>query len=323
MSWNLTRFSSYGPVPGYQSPSLSLDVGVAQSLGWRGKRVDETGYINLGARLYDSAAGRFISADPLGHEASQDLYGFCGDPVNDFNPDGRCGLENDLRSLYNQYVANNYIASQAAAFDAYMATGDMSPMFRAIGVNDFFNDVVAGALKGEYATDAGPGAGFGNAVASSVPVWGQIAGARDLSASVGNLGNGGWQNWHNWRSVGIYGLATMPFLGWVKGAARVEHTGAEVARVMEAGARQSRVWRLGETACGTAIENQLAATEYKDWFPVGQLDNGKFPLVDFQKRNTLVSLKTVAIERIVAKLRRLNSVIPSFDSTLFSSSIAL
>jgi hypothetical protein len=53
--------------------------------------VDETGYINLGARLYDPVAGRFISADPLGHAASQDLYSFAGgDPINRFDPDGRC-----------------------------------------------------------------------------------------------------------------------------------------------------------------------------------------------------------------------------------------
>jgi RHS repeat-associated protein len=101
VSWNPTLFSSYGPVPGYQSPALSLDVGLAQSLGWRGKRVDETGYINLGARLYDPSAGRFISADPLGHGASQDLYSFCeGDPVNRFDPDGR--LANSIWASMNE-----------------------------------------------------------------------------------------------------------------------------------------------------------------------------------------------------------------------------
>ena len=37
----------------------------------------------------------------------------------------------------------------------------------------------------------------------------------------------------------------------------------------------------------------MAATEYKTWGHVGALDNGKFPLVDFHKGNTLVSLKSV------------------------------
>ncbi len=90
LSWNPSRFSSYGPVPGYQSPALSPEVGLAQSLGWRGERVDETGLICLGARHYDPVAGRFLNADPLGHSASMDLYSFCGgDPVNSFDPDGR------------------------------------------------------------------------------------------------------------------------------------------------------------------------------------------------------------------------------------------
>lgn len=111
VSWNPARFSSYGPVPGYQSPALSVGVGFAQSLGWRGKRVDETGFINLGARLYDPVAGRFVSADPLGHAASQDLYSFCGgDPVNTFDADGRCidqgmqGVENWASSKYQNAV---------------------------------------------------------------------------------------------------------------------------------------------------------------------------------------------------------------------------
>ena len=92
VAWNSNRFSSYGPVPGYQSLALSPEISLAQSLGWRGKRIDETGLICLGARHYDSTAGRFLSADPSGHSASMDLYSFCeGDPVNRFDPDGRLG----------------------------------------------------------------------------------------------------------------------------------------------------------------------------------------------------------------------------------------
>jgi RHS repeat-associated protein len=92
VAWNPTRFSSYGPVQGYQQPALSLGVDLPESLGYRGKRVDETGFVYLGARMYDPVSGHFLSADPLGHSASQDLYSFCGgDPINSFDPDGRCG----------------------------------------------------------------------------------------------------------------------------------------------------------------------------------------------------------------------------------------
>jgi len=46
------------------------------------------------------------------------------------------------------------------------------------------------------------------------------------------------------------------------------------------------------TQRGNLIEDKLAATEYKDWFHVGAENGGKFPLVDFQSGQSLVSLKT-------------------------------
>jgi len=68
-------------------PEAGLSKNISQSLGWRGKRVDETGLIYLGARQYDPQAGRFISADPLGINGSLDLYSFAqADPANFFDP---------------------------------------------------------------------------------------------------------------------------------------------------------------------------------------------------------------------------------------------
>jgi RHS repeat-associated protein len=85
------RVTSYGQIPLQDLPFLSTHVSVAQSTIWRGKRLDPTGFFYLGARYYDPNAGRFISPDPLGHDASIDLYAaFDGDPVNNFDPDGRC-----------------------------------------------------------------------------------------------------------------------------------------------------------------------------------------------------------------------------------------
>lgn len=55
----------------------------------------------------------------------------------------------------------------------------------------------------------------------------------------------------------------------------------------------AQLWKLNPLARGSAIEAKLAETEYKEWFNVGQLYNGKFPLVDFQKGSTLVSVKTI------------------------------
>ena len=65
---------------------------------------------------------------------------------------------------------------------------------------------------------------------------------------------------------------------------------AQVPPIVAAG---SGVWSLSPTAHGVAIENDLAATEYRDWLPHRAKDGGTFPLVDFQKGQNLVSLKTV------------------------------
>jgi len=138
VAWNPDRFSSYGPVPGYQAQSLSLDTTLALTPGWRGKRADPTGNYYFGARSeYDPVAGRFTSADPLGHGASMDLYSFCGgDPVNTFDPDGRISKE-----LYGQgpfvlpYLSDSDFvlryenpANVSSVFQqGYPANGNLSP----------------------------------------------------------------------------------------------------------------------------------------------------------------------------------------------------
>jgi RHS repeat-associated protein len=62
---------------------------LAQSMVWRGHRIDPTGFYWLGARYYEPTSGRFLSPDPKGQAASMSLYDFCnGDPVNFFDPLG-------------------------------------------------------------------------------------------------------------------------------------------------------------------------------------------------------------------------------------------
>ena len=53
------------------------------------------------------------------------------------------------------------------------------------------------------------------------------------------------------------------------------------------------VWSLSPTVRGQVIESRLAVSEYKDWYNIGNSQNGFFPLVDFQKGINLVSLKSV------------------------------
>ncbi|HEY3914783.1 MAG TPA: RHS repeat-associated core domain-containing protein, partial [Verrucomicrobiae bacterium] len=89
LTWNPIRVSAYGPVMGYRPAIPAFGVPLADTLVWRSRWMDPTGYYQLGARPYDPVAGHFLSADPLGHESSMDLYSFCnGDPLNGFDPTG-------------------------------------------------------------------------------------------------------------------------------------------------------------------------------------------------------------------------------------------
>lgn len=59
------------------------------------------------------------------------------------------------------------------------------------------------------------------------------------------------------------------------------------------GMRSADVWKLPARQRGILIEDELAASDYKNWYHVGAERGGYFPLVDFQQGNTLVSLKSV------------------------------
>jgi RHS repeat-associated protein len=102
--WSGTKLTGYGPAKGYRPPVLSASVPVSEATLWQDRMMDLTGFYYLGARYYDSEAGRFLSPDPKGHAASWDLYSYAnGDPVNGMDPDGRIGkavLQDRLSAYY-------------------------------------------------------------------------------------------------------------------------------------------------------------------------------------------------------------------------------
>ncbi|MDQ8195653.1 RHS repeat-associated core domain-containing protein [Coraliomargarita sp. SDUM461004] len=100
--WNQLQMSGYGPHSGYQQPTVEADVAYRDALGWQGRRSDPTGFYGMGARLYDSRSGRFLSPDPLGHTASMDLYSYAGgDPLNFLDPSGRGAIRGNPATSVN------------------------------------------------------------------------------------------------------------------------------------------------------------------------------------------------------------------------------
>lgn len=115
----------YGPVLGYQSPTLTANTLLADTLVWRSRGIDPSCFYNLGARYCDPVSGHFLSPDPLGHAGSMDLHSFCnGDPVNCFDPTGRFAkgdseqANNDLESAgQDLHTAFNNARENAMEFD--------------------------------------------------------------------------------------------------------------------------------------------------------------------------------------------------------------
>jgi RHS repeat-associated protein len=113
-TWSPIRVGAYGPVMGYRPATVAPGTALADTLVWRSRWMDPSGFYCLGARYYDPVAGHFLSPDPLGHAASMDLYSFCnGDPLNRFDPTGCFGAdainENQAQidALTDQYYAEN------------------------------------------------------------------------------------------------------------------------------------------------------------------------------------------------------------------------
>jgi RHS repeat-associated protein len=109
VTWFTTRVGGFGPLPDSPAAQPLTDITqVAEATVWRSRRIDPTGFYYLGARYYEPTSGRFLSVDPLGHAASRSLYDFCnGDPVNFFDPDGRCKDDPGYLKQTGQFLAKS------------------------------------------------------------------------------------------------------------------------------------------------------------------------------------------------------------------------
>lgn len=174
-NWSPVRVSGYGPVNGYQAATLSPSVPLSETLVWRTRRVDPSGFFYLGARYYDGTSGRFLSPDPLGHSASMDLYSFAdGDPLNNFDADGR------FVSGMRGGASDGSVSANASR--AYMA----------------------GYFFGGVSTAFGQGWGEGSAIVSDTLTLGKV---QSLHAYTSTLQGGAYDASRTLSKVGVVSLA--------------------------------------------------------------------------------------------------------------------
>jgi RHS repeat-associated protein len=102
-TWNPSQSDGYGALAGSSAATpINASSVLGNLIGWRGHYIDATGLYYLGARYYAPDSGTFLSPDPLGHSASMDLYSYCnGDPVNQYDADGRFGVGALTGQSYN------------------------------------------------------------------------------------------------------------------------------------------------------------------------------------------------------------------------------
>src|SRR5581483_8665016 len=186
VTWTSARYSSYGPVPGYQPSSLSSATTVAQTLGWHGLRIDPDGNYHVGTRRYDPVAGRFMSADPLGHGGSMDLYSYCdGDPVNVADPTGCFGKQIEEATSFNSLDIPDYVGD-AHAQEVYNEIGAAIVNLATLGIADPILALCTGyGFDGKYVDKSTAAENLYLSVLMALPMLVPGAGEAILSAEAG------------------------------------------------------------------------------------------------------------------------------------------
>ena len=137
VSWNSSRVTGYGSVPGYRPLALGSSGGnLAAKYVWRNRATESIGLVWMGGNWYDPVNGQWLSPDPIGHDVNPSLYSFCaGNPVGyHWDADGRCSNPNSLNlnaSGWNSEATSTMIGGANLAYDV---VGQSSAASWTIGV---------------------------------------------------------------------------------------------------------------------------------------------------------------------------------------------
>jgi RHS repeat-associated protein len=132
--WSVSRFGGYGALPGSWTPGVEDSSAVWRTFGWRGKRIDVTGFYSMGARYYEPNSGRFLSPDPLGHDASMGLYDYAGgDPINFVDPRGRSAVNIFSSSVTSSSLLSSSMFSLSPDLQKTLSLVGGAPGFEPLG----------------------------------------------------------------------------------------------------------------------------------------------------------------------------------------------
>jgi RHS repeat-associated protein len=113
-AWGNCNSASYLPTP----------------FGWKGQsgayRDSETGLVQMGARYFSPALGRFLSRDPIAFAGGVNIYAYCdGDPIDYADPTGLCGesIGDVFAQLRNGDTWREGIATSGYALGSLLTLG--------------------------------------------------------------------------------------------------------------------------------------------------------------------------------------------------------
>ncbi len=141
LSWNTSRATGYGAVAGYRPPPLGHGADLVQASTFAGLWSDVTGFYWRGHRYYDPIAGRWLSADPLGHDSDVSLFTYAnGDPINWDDPDGLVA-----KDIYqNGLPGAQWLRSGANSLDSFSSQTDSGVLGAGAEFASYFMQMGAG-----------------------------------------------------------------------------------------------------------------------------------------------------------------------------------
>jgi RHS repeat-associated protein len=299
------------------------DLSAGTGRGFTGhEEIDDLGLINMNGRIYDDTVALFAQADPFVTDPLNlqhyNRYGYgANNPLNGTDPDGY-----NYDSGAGQVIVIPITAPRLPAWQPWQPQPSIgSPTWSDAWLWDINRPYVPGTWrpsgpsrpvdpraslpstipklgsnnkygasqsKAQALVDAAKGAGtrFAEGFLGLQPL--------GPDASVAEQLGRGSRVAIDWGLVAVDVINSFvsptPDVGLIGASGIAART---VAKEAAEDAATVSVWGRTATQRGIDIEDALAATDYAGWFRVGQLNNGKFPLVDFQQGNNLVSLKSV------------------------------